>query len=273
MSALITADALAGRIDDVVVLDVQWTLGGPPGSVDFERAHIPGARFLDLETALAAPPGVGGRHPLPEPDVLQRALRACGVDDDSAVVVYDGRTSMGAARAWWVLRWAGLRSVRVLDGGLAAWLAAGHDVKAGTESVPGEGSVVVRPGSLPALDAADAAALAATGVLLDARAPERFRGEVEPIDPVAGHIPGAVNAPTTLTLRADGRFRPGAELAAWFASLGARPGTQVGTTCGSGVTAAHLSLALHEAGIDSVLYPGSWSEWITDASRPVATGS
>lgn len=240
--------------------------------MDFERAHIPGARFLDLETALAAAPGVGGRHPLPEPEVLQRALRACGVDDDSAVVVYDGHSSMGAARAWWVLRWAGLSSVRVLDGGLAAWVAAGHGVKAGTESSPDEGSVVVRPGSLPALDAAGAAAVARTGVLLDARAPERFRGEVEPIDRVAGHIPGATNAPATLALRADGRFRPGAELAAWFAMLGARPGALVGTTCGSGVTAAHLSLALHEAGIDSVLYPGSWSEWIVDPSRPVATG-
>lgn len=273
MSALISAEALAACLDSVIILDVQWTLGGPPGIEDYQRAHLPGAVYVDLDSDLAGPPGGGrGRHPLPDPEVLEGALRRSGVDDGSAVVVYDAQASMSAARAWWLLRWAGLSDVRVLDGGLAAWRAAGLAVETGPQPERPSGSVVVRPGSLPVLSAADVLGAAAAGVLMDARASERYRGEVEPIDPVAGHIPGALSAPTTENLDADGRFLPAARLRERFAAYGIGPGTAVATYCGSGVTAAHEALALHEAGIEAVLYPGSWSEWVSDPARPVATG-
>jgi thiosulfate/3-mercaptopyruvate sulfurtransferase len=272
VSALIGAAELAACLDDVVVIDCQWTLGGPPGRFDFERAHLPAAAHLDLDAELAGPPGARGRHPLPEPHVIEAALRRSGVDDGDHVVVYDAQTSMAAARAWWVLRWAGLGSVRVLDGGLAAWMAAGFAVHEGPQSPRPAGSVTVRPGSVEVLDAARAGVFAATGVLLDARATERYLGESEPIDAVAGHIPGALSAPTTDNLDPSGRFRPAAELQERFAAYGIAPETAVACYCGSGVTAAHEALALHEAGVEAVVYVGSWSEWITDPERPVATG-
>lgn len=258
-----------------VVLDVRWRLLGPPGAADHAAGHVPGAVFLDLERDLAGPPGSGeGRHPLPEPLALEAALRRAGVRAGHPVVVYDDRDGTAAARLWWLLRWAGHDDVRVLDGGWSAWRAAGGEVDAALP-VPEPGDVVVGPGCLPVLDAAGAAALAAApgGRLLDARATARYRGETEPVDPVAGHIPGARNAPHGETLTADGRLLPPTELAARFAALGVRPGEPVGAYCGSGVTAAQLVLALAVAGHeDAVLYPGSWSGWITDRSRPVATG-
>ena len=273
---LLTPDELVARLGDAVILDVQWnlsvSLAAPHGDALYAAAHLPGAHHLDLDTDLASPPGSGGRHPLPEPARLQARLRECGVDDDTSVVVYDQGPGFGAARAWWVLRWAGLADVRVLDGGLAAWLAAGRST---TTEIPSAamGSVTVRPGSVPTLDAEGAAAMAREGILLDVRAPERFRGESEPIDPVAGHVPGAVNAPTTANALPDGRFRPVVDLAERFGSLGVGPGAErVGVYCGSGVTAAHTVLALHEVGVEAALYAGSWSEWITDPDRPVATG-
>ena len=178
---------------------------------------------------------------------------------------------MAAARAWWIFRYFGVRDVRVLDGGLAAWQAAGGDV---STAVPADasGSFVASAGHVPVLDATGAAELAAKGVLLDARAPERFAGEVEPMDKVAGHIPGAVNAPTTGNVAEDGHFLRADELRARFASLGADGSTAVGAYCGSGVTAAHEALALEIAGIEAPVYVGSWSEWITDPTRPIATG-
>ncbi len=184
------------------------------------------------------------------------------------IVVYDQDLSYAAARAWWVLRYFGAQDVKVLDGGLSAWVAAGlptsTDVPASATGT-GTGTFEARPGQLPILDADGAAALARDGVLLDARAPERFRGESEPIDPVAGHIPGAVNAPTVDNARADGRFLDPEALRQRFESLGIQPGDgPVGAYCGSGVTAAHEVLALHEAGIDAALYVGSWSDWVTD---------
>lgn len=283
-TALVDADQLHAELQEVlplrpVVLDVQFELGGRPGHELHAAGHLPGAAHLDLDTALAGPPGDGGRHPLPDPDVLQAALREAGVDDDVRVVVYDQATSLAAARAWWVLRWAGLDDVRVLDGGLAAWQAEGHELS--TEAVlRPPGLVTVRPGSLPVLDADDAARVARDGVLLDARTPERYRGESEPIDPVAGHVPGAVDVPMGDLLQPDGRLRDPAELRARFAAAGVEPHggdgegvTAVGAYCGSGITAAHTVLALHEAGIDAAPYIGSWSEWITDPSRPVATGA
>jgi thiosulfate/3-mercaptopyruvate sulfurtransferase len=255
-----------------VVLDVRWRLGGPPPAQLYAAGHLPGAVAVDLDTDLAGPPGGGaGRHPLPRPAALQAALRRWGVRDGDRVVAYDDADGGSAARAWWLLRWAGLTAVAVLDGGFAAWVAAGMPV---TRDVPRPppGDVTVRAAGMPVVDAAGAARLARRGVLLDARSGERYRGEVEPVDPVAGHVPGARSAPTADNVGADGRFRSPAELRERFAELGVGDGTEVGAYCGSGVTAAQEVLALELAGVRAALYPGSWSGWVADGSRPVATG-
>lgn len=255
------------------VLDVRWRLAGPPGRDDYAAGHLPGAVFVDLDAELCGAPGAGGRHPLPDPEVLQRALRAAGLRTGHPVVVYDGGDGMGASRAWWTLRWAGHHPVRVLDGGYPAWIDAGQPV---THEVPAPvpGNVTVRPGGLPVLDAEQAAALVADGgVLLDVRAAARYRGETEPIDPVAGHVPGAVNLPTTEHVADHGKLRAADALRSRFAEAGVVPGVRVGAYCGSGVTAAHTVFALHLAGRpDAALYVGSWSHWLTDPRRPVATG-
>ncbi|WP_435130168.1 sulfurtransferase [Actinacidiphila sp. bgisy144] len=271
MEPIITAAELAAAPAATAVLDVRYRMGGPPGHGEYAAGHIPGARYVDLDAALAAAPGPRGRHPLPDVEVLGAAMRAAGVGADTDVVLYDDWNGWGPARAWWLLRWAGHERVRVLDGGLAAWKAAGLPLST-EEPPPGDGDFVPRPGALPVLDAAGAAELARRGLLLDARAGERYRGESEPIDPVAGHIPGAVSAPTTQNVTEDGRFRTAAELAARFRALGATPGAEVGVYCGSGVSAAHEILALAVAGVPAALYVGSWSEWGADPSRPVATG-
>ncbi|MDQ2838217.1 MAG: sulfurtransferase [Actinomycetota bacterium] len=272
---LISVDQLAAALAKQpisVVLDVRWLVSGPSQYPAYLDGHLPGAQWCDLDRDLAAPPGPGGRHPLPDPARLQAALRGWGISADSEVVVYDADSSIGAARAWWVLRWAGLQRVRVLDGGLAAWLAADQPVQTEVERVE-PGTVVLAPPAMPTLDADSAAAWAADGRLVDVRTPERFRGEAEPIDPVAGRIPGAVNLPTMGNVLPSGHFAPAAALRERFEGLAAVAGGQpVGVYCGSGVTAAHTALAMHVAGIDAVLYPGSWSEWITDPARPVATG-
>ncbi|MEU8354254.1 sulfurtransferase, partial [Streptomyces sp. NPDC048845] len=246
-------------------------LGGPPGRPAYEAGHIPGAVYVDLDTELAGKPGPAGRHPLPDTGVFQAAMRRAGVSADREVVVHDGGQGWAAARAWWLLRWAGHPSVRVLDGGLAAWTAAGGELTT-EETRPAEGDFTVVPDSVPRLTADEAAELARTGVLLDARSGERYRGETEPIDPVAGHIPGAVSAPTTDNVTGDGRFRPAGELAERFRALGLTAGTPAGVYCGSGVSAAHEILALAVAGVPAALYVGSWSEWCSDPARPVATG-
>jgi thiosulfate/3-mercaptopyruvate sulfurtransferase len=272
---LITAGDLAAALRGTpppAVLDVRWRLGGPPGADSYRAGHVPGAVFADLDADLAGPPGgPGGRHPLPEAGAFQAAMRRAGISSDQPVVVYDDADSTAAARAWWTLRYFGHRDVAVLDGGYRAWTAAGEPVStAPAEPAPGRFTAV--PGGMPVLDAAGAAGLARSGVLLDARAGERYRGEQEPVDPVAGHIPGAVSAPTAQNVGADGRFRPAAELRARFAGLGVPGAAAVGAYCGSGVTAAHEVLALALAGLPAALYPGSWSGWVTDAARPVATG-
>lgn len=272
MTALVTAPALAAELAGTrppVLLDVRYVPGGPPGRPAYAEGHLPGAVYVDMDTELAAPVGPGtGRHPLPGIEVFGAAMRRAGVSAGCPVVAYDGGLGWAAARAWWLLRWAGHQDVRVLDGGLPAWDGPL------TEDVPEpeKGDFVPEPGALPTLDADAAAALARRGVLLDARAGERYRGEVEPLDPVAGHIPGALSAPTTETVTPGGAFRPAAELAEHFAALGVDAGTEVGVYCGSGVSAAHELLALAEAGVDAALYPGSWSEWTADPERPVATG-
>ncbi len=253
------------------VLDVRWRLAGPPTRADYEAAHIPGAAFVDLDAEVCGPPGEGGRHPLPEPGALQAALRAAGVREDRPVVVYDAGESQAAARLWWTLRWAGHPAVRVLDGGFAAWRAGRRPVESGV-ATPSTGDFTVRPGGLPVLDAADAARVAGTGTLLDARVPVRFRGESEPVDRVAGHVPGAVNLPDAELTGTDRHLLPPEALRERFAAAGVRADRPVGAYCGSGVTAAHTVLALTVAGLpDPALYVGSWSHWITDPRRPVAT--
>jgi thiosulfate/3-mercaptopyruvate sulfurtransferase len=254
-----------------LVLDVRWELGGPPGADAYAAGHIAGAIFVDLETELAGAPGGGGRHPLPAASDFATAMVAKGVSATRPVVVYDAAASIAAARAWWLLRYFGHPDVAVLDGGLAAWAAAGLPVS-DERPIPASGDFRARPGGLPVLDAAGAAALAAgPGVLLDARAPERFAGEQEPIDPVAGHIPGARNHPAAANLRPDGRFLAPDEVRARLQAIGVGEGRALGAYCGSGVTAAHTVLAAELAGYPAALYPGSWSEWITDPARPVAT--
>lgn len=362
---LISAEEL-GRVlaDDrpgPTLLDVRWRLGGPPGRSEYEAGHIPSAVFVDLDRDLADSPGEGrgGRHPLPSADAFGVSMRRLGVSGHLPVVCYDQRDSTSAARCWWLLTYFGHPSVRVLDGGLAAWIADGGELSKeqtipatgdfrprrrltprpgsgagtgrgdasgaeseGTESEPGPGAGTLldtgpgagaqfergmgtgqggvgrrnhgiatgtdgpaagieaeseentsSPGeSTVVVDADQAAAVASRGILLDARAGERYRGEIEPVDPVAGHIPGALSAPTTENLDQTGRFLPPAALKQRFAALGVKTGTPIAVYCGSGVTATHEILALRLAGIDAALYAGSWSEWITDPSRPIAIG-
>lgn len=271
MSVVELADALAGDAPPTLI-DVRWRLGGPPGVAQFHAGHLPGAVYVDLDTELAAPAGAGGRHPLPTTADFEAAMRRAGVSRDRAVVVYDDADATVAARAWWLLRYFGHDCVRVLDGGFRAWQAAGQPLS--TEDVtvaPGDFTAV--SGHMPALDAAGAAEVARAGVLLDARAPARYRGETEPVDPVAGHIPGALSAPTAENVTASGLFRSVADLRARFADLGVDAGSAtVGVYCGSGVTAAHEVLALELTGFQAALYVGSWSEWISSGDRPVATG-
>ncbi|WP_138732607.1 sulfurtransferase [Modestobacter excelsi] len=273
MTVLTTAGQLLADPAGVVLLDVRWALGDPHGREQHLAGHLPGAVFVDLETELAAPPSAAaGRHPLPSLQALQSSARRWGVRDDSRVVVHDATGGLAAARAWWLLRWGGLADVTILDGGLAAWAAAGGRLDTGAV-VPEPGDVTLSGGGMPVLTAEEAAALPPSGgVLLDARAAERYRGEVEPVDPRAGHVPGAVSAPTTGNLAEDGRFRTAAVLSERFAALGVQPGTTVGVYCGSGITAAHEVAALAEAGIEAALWPGSWSQWSADPTRPVATG-
>ncbi|MFE9956726.1 sulfurtransferase [Micromonospora sp. NPDC005299] len=273
---LVEPDRLAAeldRADPPTLLDVRWRLAGPPGREDYLAGHLPGAVFVDLDTDLCGRPGAAGRHPLPDPAALEAALRAAGVRAGHPVVVYDGGDGMSAARAWWTLRWAGHRAVRVLHGGFPAWIAAGGPVS--TEApAPARGDVTVTPGELPVLDAGEAARLAAVdaGVLLDVRAAPRYRGETEPIDPVAGHVPGAVNLPAPEYV-SEGHFPTAEALRERFAAAGVAEGAPVGAYCGSGVTAAQAVLALHLAGRpDAALYVGSWSNWVADPDRPVATG-
>ncbi len=261
-----------GAHDAPVVLDIRWVLGGPPGIEDYRRGHIPGARFVDLDRELSAPPGPGGRHPLPDRVSFEAGMRRHGVTGTRSVVVYDAATGMAAARAWWLLRYFGHPDVTLLDGGFAAWIAAGLPVIEGDEPEPEPGDFQATPGGMPLLDAGGAAGIASRGVLVDARAPERFRGETEPVDPVAGHIPGARNLPAPRTLNPDGTMLPAEELRTRLSALGIGPGTPVGVYCGSGVVASQGVLAMARAGIDAALYAGSWSDWITDPHRPVAVG-
>ncbi len=262
-----------------LVLDVRWALGDPHGREHHLARRIPGSVYVDLNADLAAPAEPArGRHPLPSPEDFQTAARRWGLRSGQGVVVLDDNGGMAAARAWWLLRWAGLEDVRLLDGGLRAWAEAGYGLHGEQDPVasPEPGDVELGSGRMPTVDTDAAAAFPGHGVLLDARAGERYRGENEPVDPRAGHVPGALNAPTGENLRKDGRFKDADELRARFAALGANAEAgdagAVAVYCGSGVTAAHEIAALAVAGVPAALYPGSWSQWSNDPLRPAATG-
>lgn len=253
------------------LLDVRWSLAEPDGRTAYFGGHLPGAVWVDLEHELSRDGRPDeGRHPLPATADLQAAARRWALDDGDLVVVYDDANGLAAARAWWLLRRAGV-DVRVLDGGLAAWRAAGLPLETG-DVVPAPGSATLTEATGDTLTIDEAAAFPASGVLIDSRAAERFRGEVEPLDPIAGHIPGAVNVPMADLLQDDGRVRDAAALRAVFTSAGGEPGVPVAAYCGSGVTAAHTALVLAELGIDASIYPGSWSAWSNTPGRPVAVG-
>jgi thiosulfate/3-mercaptopyruvate sulfurtransferase len=272
--ALIDVERLAGLLDGQhppVLLDVRWSLAGGPGREDYLAGHLPGAQFVNMDRDLADPAGGGGRHPLPSPERFAAAMRRLGVRNDTMVVVYDAGNATAAARGWWLLRRLGHADARVLDGGLAAWQRAGRPVETGVAAVD-EGDFGPGAAGAEVVEADGVLAAAADGVLLDARDRERYRGEVEPVDPVAGHIPGAVSAPTRDNVGEDGLFRDAGTLRRRFAELGVTSDRPVTVYCGSGITAAHEVLALEVAGFRAAMYPGSWSHWITDPARPVARG-
>ena len=254
------------------LLDVRWTLPRPDGRPDHAAGHLPGAVYVDLDSELSQKlTPQHGRHPLPDPERLQEAARRWGVRRQDAVVVYDGWGNLAAARAWWLLRAHGLDDVRLLDGALPAWQAAGYALETG-EVRPAPGDVVLSSGGMPVLELDEVAPfVAGGGAPPDARAPERYRGEEEPIDPRAGHVPGALSTPTGENLDADGRFLSDAALRRRFLEAGVRDGAPVASYCGSGVTAAHNLVALALAGFPGALFPGSWSQW-SNYDLPVARG-
>lgn len=276
-SVFITAERLAAMRrwrTPPVVLDVRWSLAAPQGYPAYRASHIPGAHYADLESQLSGPPtSAGGRHPLPAIADLQAAARSWGINDGDTVVVYDDADGAAAARAWWVLTWAGVGDVRILDGGYRAWAGHGETVEGETPKLKkgGRGTIRLTGGHLPTVTAAEVAQF--SGVLLDARAPERFRGAFEPLDSRAGHIPGASNLPFSLSVNSSGLLRPEAELRQIFGALGALSGDPVAAYCGSGVTASHLVAALATLGVEVALYPGSFSAWSADAARPIAVGA
>ena len=278
-TVLISATDLARKIRSGVkpaILDVRWRLDQPDGQAAYLAGHIPGAVYASLDDDLSDHTRTGlGRHPLPFGAAVQRAARRWGISNDQPVVVYDDWNRAGSARAWWVLTAAGLSGVRIVDGGLAAWTAAGGALETGDVNLPA-GDVTAIHDDLYAGGRATLTAMQVSEgtvpVLLDARAPERFRGEVEPVDPVAGHIPGARNLPSTSVLGADGTFVSEARLAELLERSGVDCSASVGVYCGSGVTATVVLAALSCAGVDAALFPGSWSQW-SDEDRPASRGA
>jgi thiosulfate/3-mercaptopyruvate sulfurtransferase len=279
-TTLISTADLAARLaePDLIVVDVRHDLAHPDawGENQYRSGHIPGAAFAHLDRDLSAPKtGTNGRHPLPPPEACANLFGRLGIDASQQVVAYDQNNGAYASRLWWMLRWLGHDAVAVLDGGYDRWVGERRPVS--TDAPQRRAAKFAARRVLGTLDAA----AVATGLgrdamlLIDARAPERFRGEVEPLDPVAGHIPGAVNRPFGRNLGPDGRFKPAAELRAEFtALLAGRPPATVVHQCGSGVTACHNALAMEIARLPGArLYPGSWSEWCADPSRPVARGA
>jgi len=279
-SPLISAEQLMARLreaDPPLVVDTGFDLADvESGRRAWQAGHLPGSIYLHLDDDLSGPKtGTNGRHPLPDRRVFAERLGRFGVTPSTAVVALDRHGGVYAARLWWMLRWMGHADVQVLDGGLAAWQRVGGAVV--TDPSPGRPATSAYPDRPPLTTSVDADAIVRRlGSLrvLDARAPERFRGEVEPIDPVAGHIPGALNRFHRANLDADGRFKPAAQLRAEYETLlGGAEVSSVAHQCGSGVTACHNLLAMEHAGLTgSALYPGSWSEWSADPTRPIARG-
>ena len=291
---LISVEALANQIDQVILIDCRSDLfDASLGQQQYEAGHIPNAAFFALHDALSGPKRPGsGRHPLPDQESLVQRMRQLGTNNESLIIVYDAGASVYAARLWWLLRWCGHDEVKVLDGGYAAWVKAGYPSSTSQARTAGvqqsQGSFSCRP-SLETIIESDALLLSLESgryCIVDARAAERWRGDVEPLDPVAGHIPGALNRPNTQNLRPDGRFKPAEVLRDEWLSLmttqaqhkpaaaGASGGAALVHSCGSGVSACHNLLAMRLAGLDRdlVLHPGSWSEWCADPKRPVAKG-
>lgn len=276
MGLLITPEELKNLIDSdhpLTILDVRWRLDRPDGRAEYVQGHIPGAVYVDLDEELAehGRPATEGRHPLPSLERLQAAARRWGLNEGDAVVVYDDIKNTSSARAWWLLKRAGVEDVRVLDGSLRGWSASGYTLDTG-ENTPEPSDITLECGDLPALDIDAAASFPDEGTLVDVRAVERYRGEVEPIDPRAGHIPGAISVPTAGNVDESGRFLAPQELRERFLRLGVDPEKPVASYCGSGINGAHSTFALELAGFDAVLYPGSFSQWSNHPERPVVTG-
>ena len=277
LSELLAADDPEAR---PVVLDVRWSLGvgQEANHAEYLAGHIPGAAFLDLETGLSGAPaadGRGGRHPMPRLADAQAAFRSVGVSDVRPVVVYDGANSVAAARAWWLLEYYGKDDVRVLNGGYQAWVSAGLPTETDSPEIE-PGDIVLTPGGRRLVDADGIEHYLDRHQVIDARPADRFRGENEVIDPVAGHIPGALSIPAVKNVDASGRFLPPDDLEMRFTALGVRPDKRTAVYCGSGVQACHMALAMEVAEIGvyhPAVYMGSWSDWITDPDRPVATGA
>jgi thiosulfate/3-mercaptopyruvate sulfurtransferase len=278
-STLLQAADLTDRLKDPdwLVVDCRFELGRPEaGELAWSKGHIPGAVYAHLDRDLSGPVTAdSGRHPLPAPEHFARTLSRWGVTSRTQVVAYDASAGVFAARLWWMLRWLGHDAVAILDGGLQAWVAAGGELDS-SQLARTAGEFPAQPRPQRAVSTTELAGLLARNacLLVDARAPERFEGRSEPLDAVAGHVPGAVNHPTGLNLRADGRLQPPRALGdLWSATLAGRAAADVVCMCGSGVTACHDLLALEHAGMSGGrLYAGSWSEWIRDPGRPVARG-
>ena len=269
-NVLITADELAARAADktnLVLLDISDDLQTAP----LERPVIPGAIAASLATDFSGPSTTaGGRRPLPDPAALQETLHRWGIDADTQVVVYDNASGSQAGRAWWTLRWAGHSHTRLLDGGLGAWTAAGHETADEPIHPSGSGSFTVTPGGMPVIDADEAADIARNGALLDARGKTAYEGD--PDKPATGHIPGAICAGAKDALGPDGGFKSTEDLNALYAGHGADGTQPVGVYCGSGNAAAFELAGMYAAGIEAPLYVGSWSAWSADPARPVAKG-
>jgi thiosulfate/3-mercaptopyruvate sulfurtransferase len=276
---LVSAEWLNERLGDSGVrpIDVRWYLLEPArGRAEYAAAHIPGAPFLDMETDLAAPRGQGpGRHPLPSIESFAQTAGRAGIGHDTHVVAYDSSGGAAAARLWWLLRYFGHELVSLLDGGWPAWQAAGYPTETAAPTIA-PATFVAAPRAEMVVDASavDALRRDPRALILDARLTERYEGRVEPIDPQAGHIPGARSAPYPGNLRDDGRMKSADDLRERYLALGADSAEPIVCYCGSGVTAAHTVFALHLAGrTDALLYEGSWSDWSSDPTRSVATGS
>jgi thiosulfate/3-mercaptopyruvate sulfurtransferase len=271
LGPVVDAAWLRAHRDEVVLADVRWYLDGRPGRAEYERAHLPGAVYIDVDEALAGPPSPqAGRHPLPDPETFARGMAQAGIGDGAAVVAYDDAGGVIAARLVWLLRATG-HEAALLDGGLAAWQG---EVERGPGTAPAPARFTTVPWPAERLASIDDVADTTANVVLDARQRERYAGRTpDPVDPRPGHVPGARSAPCRENLDAAGRFLPADELRRRFEAVGARAGASVISYCGSGITACHNLLAMEHAGLGAGrLYPGSWSQWSADPARPAATG-